>query len=233
VTVLTLDAPRKNALSPELVVEMRRAVDAAAAQWPPVLVIQAPSGTFCSGFDLAPLEDENDDHLRNRFRAVQHLLDLLRLAPVITIAVVDGPVVGAGADLALACHFRVTTPRARFRFPGAGFGVLLGTERLLEVVGPARMLEAMTGRWIDASEALSWGLSTHACTDDDDADATVHALVHGFAGIDRTAFAQALSIARSGFGEATALEPSLAAPGVHERVSTHAQRARHSSPAKP
>ena len=81
-------------------------------------------------------------------------------APV--IAAINGPAIGQGLELALACDLRIAAEGARFAMPQVPAGVLPwdgGTQRLPRVVGRARALEMlMTGREVDAREALDMGL---------------------------------------------------------------------------
>jgi enoyl-CoA hydratase/carnithine racemase len=76
------------------------------------------------------------------------------------IAVVSGPAVGGGAQLAAAADLRVAGPGARFRWVGpAGRGLAVGVWVLPELVGRGAALDlTMTGRWVTATEALQLGL---------------------------------------------------------------------------
>ena len=81
-------------------------------------------------------------------------------APV--IAAINGPAIGQGLELALACDLRIAAEGARFAMPQVPAGVLPwdgGTQRLPRIVGRARAMEMlMTGREVDAREALDMGL---------------------------------------------------------------------------
>ena len=81
-------------------------------------------------------------------------------APV--IAAINGPAVGQGLELALACDLRIAAEGARFAMPQVPAGVLPwdgGTQRLPRTVGRGRAMDMlMTGREVDAWEALSMGL---------------------------------------------------------------------------
>ena len=76
----------------------------------------------------------------------------------------QGAAVGAGFQLALACDLRVCSTDARFSMRETSLGLvpdLTGTHPLVRAVGYARALEiCVTGRWVDAAEALSLGLAT-------------------------------------------------------------------------
>ncbi|WP_028656848.1 enoyl-CoA hydratase/isomerase family protein [Nocardioides sp. J54] len=133
---LTLDRPhRANALSADLVEDLLAVVDEAACARPLALVLRGNDRHFAAGFDLAGLEHQTDAALAGRFLRIGLLLERLLSAPHLTVAVVEGAAVGAGADLAAACDHRLAGPRATFRFPGAAFGVVLGTARLAALTG--------------------------------------------------------------------------------------------------
>jgi enoyl-CoA hydratase/carnithine racemase len=96
---------------------------------------------------------------RRLFERANAVLENLEQA---TIAAINGPAVGGGWGLALACDFRFASPGARFWIPEIELGVPLGvgsTTRFVRLVGPARAKEIiMEGRRYSADEALALGL---------------------------------------------------------------------------
>ena len=101
---------------------------------------------------------ESSDLLLRLVR-IETLLQAVHHAPIPTMAVVRGAAMGAGADLVAACRRRVVVGSGRFAFPGAGFGIALGTRRLAGRVGPDRALDIVAGgRRLDQDEALAVGL---------------------------------------------------------------------------
>jgi enoyl-CoA hydratase len=86
-------------------------------------------------------------------------------SPKPILAAVNGFALGGGCELAMACHFRLCSPNARFGQPEVNLGLIPGyggTQRLPQLVGKARALELMlTGAMIDAQEALRLGLVNH------------------------------------------------------------------------
>lgn len=116
---------------------------------------------FCTGFDLEQLEQTTDAELLHRLIRIETLLDAVWRAPVRTVAIAQGRVLGAGADLWVACDQRVLAPEATVRFPGAGFGIVLGTRRLGLRVGAERALQwTSAGTSVDSTLALQSGLAT-------------------------------------------------------------------------
>ena len=163
VATLTLQrAERGNALSPELVSaladEVQRCVGEDAVH---TLVLRADGPNFCTGFDLSDLDACSDGDLLARFVQIERLLATLWHAPIRTVAIAQGRAWGAGADLFAACELRIATTDATFRFPGAGFGLVLGSRRLAERVGADRARRwVIDGAQVDAEQARESSLAT-------------------------------------------------------------------------
>ena len=166
VFTITLDRPdRGNALSVEMVERLIAAVGEATTQ-PDIhtLLLRGSGKHFCTGFDLADLDASGDGELLLRLVRIETLLAMLWHAPVRTVGVAMGRTWGAGADLLVACDDRIAVAGASFRFPGAAFGIVLGTRRLTERVGVDRAREVVTnGRQLDTAAALASGLASEIC----------------------------------------------------------------------
>lgn len=133
---ITLNRPdRLNAFNAELVEGLHDAVQMAADEEVRAVIFRGAGKGFSGGFDLSALDDESDGDLLHRFVRVEQLLQSVAHAPFATIACVHGPCYGAAADLVAACQARIGTASARFRMPGAFFGLVLGTGRLTALVG--------------------------------------------------------------------------------------------------
>jgi enoyl-CoA hydratase/carnithine racemase len=117
---------------------------------------------FCTGLDLSDLDQTNDGELLWRLVRIEMLLSLVWHAPKRTVAVAQGRAWGAGADLLAACEARVVLPGTTLRFPGAQFGIVLGTRRLAIRMGSTAARAVVTeGGELNAQEALACGLATH------------------------------------------------------------------------
>lgn len=161
--VLTLDRPaRGNALSVELVdALLEQVLQLSSDPGVDSLVFQASGAHFCTGFDLSDLATSSEADLLQRFVRVEQLLQAVWQAPIRTIALAQGRTWGAGADLFAACELRLATPGASFRFPGARFGIVLGTRRLAERVGgDAARRWVLDSAHVDARAACAAGLAT-------------------------------------------------------------------------
>ncbi|MGT2433234.1 enoyl-CoA hydratase/isomerase family protein [Cupriavidus basilensis] len=116
--------------------------------------ISAPVSTWATWIARAT------DSLLARFVRVELLLQSLHGAPFTTVALVQGQVMGAGADLLAACEQRWVAQGSSFAFPGAAFGLVLGSARLAGLVGVATAREWIaSGRAVRTEEALAAGLA--------------------------------------------------------------------------
>ena len=225
---ITLDrADRGNAFSAAMVDELQRAWDAALEDRATHTVVLRGNGKqFCTGFDLSALGDETDSTLRQRFRRVEALLQAVWHAPLRTVAIAQGRVWGAGADLFASCDVRAALPDATFRFPGAGFGIVLGTRRLTEAIGwdAARAL-VTEGRPLDVPAAAACGLVTQGVSTD---PGEWLANLTAIAPVDRETFAAIRAVTRAQLQkeDAESLDRSAARPGLKARIEAYIERAR-------
>ncbi|MCM5571292.1 enoyl-CoA hydratase/isomerase family protein [Burkholderiaceae bacterium FT117] len=240
IAALTLErADKGNALSAELVEGLIDAFDRVAAdESVHTAVLRARGRHFCTGFDLTGLEGETDASLLARFVRIEILLDQLWRAPVRTVAIGQGRIMGAGADLFAACDLRLLAPGASLRFPGAGFGIVLGTRRLAQRVGePTALRWVSEGTTIGADEALSSGLATSVLGEDagsgdlapdaapPDAGAALSGMFEPLS-VDRATWAALRAAVRDGAADAdlAALVRSAARPGLKARIEAYRAR---------
>jgi enoyl-CoA hydratase len=172
---LVLDNPaQRNAMSEEMTRSWARAVDALAADPDVRVVVVTGAGTaFCSGGDPAWIAGEPEasvDRLRTRMIGFYRAWLAIRRLEVPTIAAVNGPAVGAGLCLALACDLRYAAAGATLSAPFVRLGLhpgMAATYLLPEVVGAANARELLlTGRSVGAEEARQLGLVTRVFADD-------------------------------------------------------------------
>src|SRR5512139_410324 len=164
---LVLDNPaQRNAMSAEMTASWGRAIEALAADPEVRVVVVTGAGTaFCSGGDprwIAGEPDASVDQLRTRMIAFYRAWLAIRSLEVPTIAAVNGPAVGAGLCLALACDLRYAAAGATLSAPFVRLGMnpgMASTYLLPNVVGDAHARDLLlTGRSVDAEEALRLGL---------------------------------------------------------------------------
>lgn len=167
VAVVRLDDPeRRNALTNDLVDRMVATFDDLEASGAVRAVVITGAGqAFCAGADLSQLGESREAGLRHIYEG------FLRVArsPLVSVAAVNGPAVGAGMNLALACDVIVAGGRARFdtRFLALGIGPGGGhTWWLQRRVGPqAAAAMVLCGEILDAAAAERTGLAWRAVTD--------------------------------------------------------------------
>jgi enoyl-CoA hydratase/carnithine racemase len=164
VTFLTLNRPRQyNALSSALLDVLHDAVDAVARDGDSrVLVIAANGAAFCAGHDLKEMKLSADAAFAaTLFRRCSDLMLKLVRLPMPVIAEVQGMATAAGCQLVAQCDLAVSATSARFAVSGINLGLFCSTPAvaLSRTVSRKRAAEMlMTGEFIDASTALSWGL---------------------------------------------------------------------------
>jgi enoyl-CoA hydratase len=174
VTLLTLDLPdRRNAMTAELTAAWVDAIASIAAD-PSVraVVVTGEGSAFCSGGDLSWIGESPDltvMAVRERMLPFYRSWLAVRTLGVPVIAAVNGPAIGAGLCLALACDVRYASPAAVFSAPFLKLGMhpgMAATYLLPEVVGVARARELLlTGRRVEAREAYDIGLVSAVADD--------------------------------------------------------------------
>ena len=192
VLVVTLDRPeRRNAVDRPTADALEAAFrDFDADDDLAVAVLTGAGGTFCAGADLQALHA--DDGVRaNRLERSQHAPmgpTRLPLAKPV-VAAVEGHAVAGGLELALWADLRILAADAVLGVHCRRWGVPLidgGTVRLPRLIGQARALDLiLTGRAVDADEALAIGLATRVVAPGAARDAAV-ALAHELAALPQT-----------------------------------------------
>ena len=124
-------------------------------------LVRAEGSVFSAGYDLTALNGFAEDRALPEVR-MGEVFDRLASHPAPSVALVTGPAVGAGCELAAACDFRVGNGLARFSMPPAKLGVvyaLKGLQRLASRVGEqAARRMFLTARPVGAEEAARLGL---------------------------------------------------------------------------
>jgi enoyl-CoA hydratase len=168
VALITLDRPKANALSREVLAQLQAAATALTEDPPGAVVLWGGRKIFAAGADIVELDAGAGAPAVGQSFA--DALGALAAIPRATIAAVNGYALGGGLELALACDFRVCAEDSRFGLPEVLLGVIPGgggTQRLPRLIGASRAKElVMTGRQLRADEALSIGLVNRAVASD-------------------------------------------------------------------
>jgi enoyl-CoA hydratase len=160
VAIVTLNRPRKkNALSIALRDRVSDALDSLAADaGTSVVVITGAGDAFSAGFDLAEFGDPAPEHQQRLWASSDRFHHAVLRFPLPTIAAVNGAALAGGFDLACLCDIRVAGVDARFAHPEQRWATVL-YRTLHDLVGGATARDlVLTGRSIDAQEALRLGL---------------------------------------------------------------------------
>ncbi|PWN41062.1 ClpP/crotonase [Ceraceosorus guamensis] len=128
-----------------------------------VIIESSSTNAFCAGADLIERKSMSEQEVVGFLSDLRRIFDKLAAFPVPTIAAIDGPALGGGLELSLACDFRIASPSVdKLGFPEVQLGIIPGaggTQRAPRLIGLARAKELIyTGRLIDAETAKSWGL---------------------------------------------------------------------------
>lgn len=225
---LTLNRPKTgNALSAAMVEALLSALDAAALD-PTIhtVLLRGEGRHFCTGFDLADLDTTTDGELLHRFVRIETLLAALWHAPQRTAVLVHGHAWGAGADLVAVCEQRAAVPVATFRFPGAQFGLVLGSRRLAERVGVDVARAWITSAAVvDAETAARHGLVTTVAGDDEVMPWLDALTAPPAVNADTAVAIRAATRADHRDADLAALVRSAARPGLRQRIMNYAARA--------
>ncbi|GAC1408438.1 MAG: enoyl-CoA hydratase-related protein [Burkholderiaceae bacterium] len=164
IAILQIDRPQAmNALSFELLGLIDDAVATVRKSAARALVIVGSGDkAFCAGADIKELQDRTLLQQKRGAELGQAIMAGLDRLPIPSIAVIHGYAFGGGLELAMACTFRIATPKAKMGLPEIKLGLIPGyggTQRLPRLVGQARALEIiLSGRTVDAAEAQRIGL---------------------------------------------------------------------------
>ncbi|MGA9493306.1 MAG: enoyl-CoA hydratase/isomerase family protein [Mycobacterium sp.] len=136
------------------------------------VILTGANGAFTAGADFAALEDlsqRSEDDVAELLAQLMGVVDTLWALPQPTIAAIDGPAVGGGMSLALACDIRVGSPTMALFPPFIRMGLVpdMGSSWLLpRLIGEGAALQLLlAGRPVNAESALRIGL-VHQLSDD-------------------------------------------------------------------
>jgi methylglutaconyl-CoA hydratase len=165
ICTITLNRPeRRNAMTPEMRMELIAALEEIATGSCRVLVLAGAGAAFCAGLDLAALkamQSESAAEHRADAEQIARLFLALFEMPMPTIAAVQGPAIAGGAGLAILCDFTLATTAAKFGFTEVRIGfvpALVSAFLALQLPDKRRRDLLLTGRIFDAEEAHRLGL---------------------------------------------------------------------------
>ncbi|MDN5924185.1 MAG: enoyl-CoA hydratase-related protein [Xanthomonadales bacterium] len=214
VRTITINRPEKlNALNRETLMELTVAFGQARDDDGIRVVILAGAGdkAFVAGADISELAQLTPAQAQKFSSAGQRLMLAIEQLGKPVIAKIQGFALGGGMELAMACHLRIASERARFGQPEVGLGLIPGfggTQRLLRLAGRAATLElCLLGKPMDAARAQALGVVNRVVAAEQ-LDAEVNALAQQLAASSPAALAAVLDCVLRG-GD-VAIEQGLA-----------------------
>jgi enoyl-CoA hydratase len=173
IAVVTIDRQEKlNALNGEVIRELDEVFGSLGSDGAVRAAVLTGAGerAFVAGADIGELARMDPVSAVRLSREGQRVFAGIERLPKPVIAAVGGVALGGGLELALACHLRVASTRARFGLPEVGLGILPGyggTVRLARLIGLGRAIEmTLTGEPVDAAWAREAGLVSAAVEPD-------------------------------------------------------------------
>ncbi|MFA6412106.1 MAG: enoyl-CoA hydratase-related protein [Syntrophales bacterium] len=126
------------------------------------IVTGAGDKAFAAGADITWMVNKSSMEMRSACQITKLFHDRIENMKIPVIAAINGFALGGGCELALACDIRVMSQKARIGLPEITLGIIPGgggTQRLARLVGKGKAMElVLTGKFLDAAEALSIGL---------------------------------------------------------------------------
>ncbi|MBX0357613.1 enoyl-CoA hydratase/isomerase family protein [Halobacillus sp. Nhm2S1] len=170
---ITINRPDvRNALNKQTLDEIEEALDRASADTEVGVVIFTGKGdkSFAAGADINQLTEKTAlDALQGN--GMQDIYNKIESFEKPTIAMINGYALGGGCELAMSCDIRVASTHAKLGLPELNLSIIPGaggTQRLARLVGKGKALEMiLTGKIIDAKEALQCGLITEMASPED------------------------------------------------------------------
>lgn len=168
ILIVTINRPQAlNALNNQTMQELQQffTEDAPYRKMNGIIITGAGEKAFVAGADIKEFMGLNKVSGEDMSRRGQDIFFLIERFSKPVIAAVNGFALGGGCELAMACHIRVASEKAKFGQPEVNLGIIPGyggTQRLIQYIGKGKALELiMTGDMIGAAEAYERGLVNH------------------------------------------------------------------------
>ncbi|HEX9509296.1 MAG TPA: enoyl-CoA hydratase-related protein [Puia sp.] len=174
ILTITINRPDKlNALNKTVIAELGEVVSEIYEnkEIRSAIITGAGPKAFVAGADISEFQGLSKEQGQALAKKGGDIFFRIAASPKPIVAAVNGFALGGGCELAMACHFRLCNPTARFGQPEVNLGLIPGyggTQRLTQLVGKGKALELMlTGRMVEAAEALQLGLVNYITEPDE------------------------------------------------------------------
>jgi 3-hydroxyacyl-CoA dehydrogenase len=211
IALLVAHNPPVNTITAAVRADLRAALaELAGANGVQAVVLLCEGNTFFSGADIGEFAGPpKEEEYRTLFNSLEAL-------DIPTVAAMHGTVMGGGLEIALACHYRIATPTARFGMPEVTLGIIPGaggTQRMPRLIGAEKALDLiLSARPVEAAQARTHGFIDEIV----DGDLRVAAIAYA-----RELLARGARPRRT--GEMT-VDPATATAEVFERMTQHARK---------
>ncbi|KAK8509824.1 hypothetical protein V6N13_093668 [Hibiscus sabdariffa] len=162
VAIITINNPPLNLLSAHVMLSLKENTELALQRDDvKAIVITGSNRKFSGGFDVTAFGNKGK-HGKFGFFSIDFITDILEAAGKPLVAAIDGPALGGGLEIALACHARISTSSAVLGLPELRYGILPGfggTQRLPRLVGLRKALEMiLKSKFVNGQDAQGMGL---------------------------------------------------------------------------
>ena len=163
-TVLISNPSKLNALSYSLLQDLEKKLDDLKQSSAKLIIFKGEgSKAFVAGADIKEMVSFTPQQAYEYIKYGQKVFTKVSKLSIPTIAVIQGFALGGGAELALACDFRIVNSDALFGFPEVQLGIIPGfggTQRLTQLIGYSKSLEIiLTSKRLSGEEMLSYGIA--------------------------------------------------------------------------
>lgn len=175
INIISINRPEKlNALNIQTFTEIDHAIKSSVANSEIRLIILTGIGekAFIAGADIKEFVNFSVEEANGLSESGHKILsETIEKCPKPIIAAINGYALGGGLEVAMACHLRVASDKSKLGLPEVSLGVIPGyggTQRLPQLIGKGRALDMIiTGKMINADEALANGLINYKTSQDD------------------------------------------------------------------
>ncbi|SMG54420.1 crotonase/enoyl-CoA hydratase family protein [Paraburkholderia susongensis] len=165
VLLVGLDRPEKRNAMPKAMMLGLRDIFSSIPDDVGAAVLYSTSQHFCSGLDLTEVKGQSVIDCFHFFREWHEVFHLIQFGKIPVIAAISGAAIGAGLEMATACHIRVVDETAYFSLPEGARGLYVdvgASVRFPRLAGTALMMDMMlTGRPLPAEESVSRGVAQY------------------------------------------------------------------------